>query len=53
MFMDQTMQARFFLSLDEPDSLEECAKQNEQRNTEMFDWKHLMSLSLISDAWEK
>ena len=39
----QTMQANFFLSLDELDGLKGCAKQNEQRNKEMFDWKHLVS----------
>jgi len=38
------MLANFFSSLDEPDGLVECAKQNEQRNTEMFDWKYLMPL---------
>ena len=42
--MYQTMQANFFFSLNEADDLVEHAKQNEQRNTEMFDWKHLMPL---------
>jgi len=30
------------MNLDELDGLAECAKQNEQWNKEMFDWKHLI-----------
>ena len=47
MSMYRTMQAHF--SLDEPDGLVECAKQNEQRYTEMFDWRHLMPLVPVKE----